>query len=212
MSLHRTILVALATVFAFGMTSGAFAGCGGCGWESPAPVAYAPPPAPAPLYAPPGCGGGCRAPVARIVPVTPLPVAPAPLAVDHWDTGGLVGFGGCGLLGGFFGHCGEPGRCGVAGCGLGGCGGFGLCGGCGRCGLTYAPPVAVGPTPVYVVNQGPQYSGAPFMIPFRTYSPGVGLAVPGAYPYISTYGPRYANGPGPYWRHPWYHRPLGVRG
>ena len=200
MSFHRTILVAVATLCAIGITSSAFAGCGSCGWGGLVP--FVPP---APVYGPAGCGGCGAGPAATYAPpVEPLPqvetepAAPAPIAVDHWDTGGWGG--GCG-------------------CGCGGCG----CGGC-RSSVAYAPPVA--PSPLYVVNQGPEYSGPGFVIPYRTYSPYTGLAAPAAYPYIKPwharyaqpyYGARYAYhpryfGPAPYWHRHWYHRPLGVRG
>lgn len=209
MAFHRTILVAAATVLVTGMTSAAFAGCGGCGWGPS--VQYAP----APVYGPGGCGGCGLAPAVVYAPapvayapppvvyappvapppaIEPVPVAPAPIAVDHWDTGG---FGGCGR-----------------------------CGGCGGCGgaVGYAPQIA--PSPLYVVNQGPQYSGPGLMIPIRTYSPDTGIAAPAEYPYIGTwhrhyvhpyyraryaYHPRYY-GPAPYGHGHWYRRPLGMRG
>ena len=84
MSFHRVILVVSATLFAVGLSSAAFAGCGGCGFEAPA--LYAPPvyAQPAPVYAIP----------APLPP--PAVVAPAPIAVDHWDTGGCGTLGGCG--------------------------------------------------------------------------------------------------------------------
>jgi hypothetical protein len=205
MAFHRVFIVAWVAVLATGMTTSAFAGCGGCGWEGSGPAIAAPPPV---------CGGDCGARVAPALaygraaavfaPVAPLPVAPAPIAVDHWDTNG---FGGCGLDGVFLG-CGGSGGCGVFGS-FGGCGGLTGCAGCGR-------PVAHGPapTPIYVVNQGPQYSGPGFMIPFKTYSPATGLAWPGRYPYISGrgYGPHYAHRYRPEPPANWERPPLGVRG
>ena len=143
--------------------------------------------------------------------IEPMPVAPAPIAVDHWDTGGWGGWSGCGR-----------------------------CGGCGACGgsIAYAPQIAQ--SPLYVVNQGPEYSGPGFMSPYRTYSPYRDVAAPANYPYIGAWRPRYAHpytapswrpryvhpyyraryayhphyyGPAPYWpRHNWYRRPRGVRG
>lgn len=83
MSLFRVALVAGATLLATVFSSAAFAGCGGCGGYGYA-VTYAPPPpvvfAPAPVeYA---------VPVPVPPPAAPLLLAPAPIAVDHWDTGG----------------------------------------------------------------------------------------------------------------------------
>jgi hypothetical protein len=116
-------------------------------------------------------------------PMEPVAVAPAPIAVDHWDT---YGFGDCRYPGDYFGYC----------------GGF----------AAYAPlppgaPIPYGarrphmayrPGPgVYIVNQGPEYSGPGFMVSFKTYSPTTGLAGPRQFPYISA-------------RH--IYHPLGVRG
>jgi hypothetical protein len=65
----------------------------------------------------------------------------------------------------------------------------------------YAPqPVA--PTPLYVVNQGPEYVGPGLMEPYRNYSPEATYAPTAAYPYVSGYrshryysgGTRYAFG------------------
>ncbi len=50
---------------------------------------------------------------------------------------------------------------------------------CGCCGC-----VVIGPgwgAPLYVVNQGPEYSGPGVMIPYVTYSPDTGLAAPRRY-------------------------------
>jgi len=199
MTFCRAFLLAFGSLLATAMTSAAaLAGCGGCGW-GPAPVAYASPPAyapeaayapeptyapapayqPAPAYGPVGCGGCSVAPAMSYAPpqVEPMPVAPAPIAVDHWDTGGW-----------------------------GGCGG---CGGCGSCGASVAYVPQVAPSPVYVVNQGPEYSGPGFMVPYRTYSPYRDVAAPANYPYVRPWRPRYAH---PYiapsWRpryvHPYY--------
>ena len=43
---------------------------------------------------------------------------------------------------------------------------------------------------LYIVNQGPQYSGPGIMVPSLGYAPGEGVAVPGAYPYIGRYRQR----------------------
>jgi hypothetical protein len=65
------------------------------------------------------------------------------------------------------------------------------------------------------VNQGPQYSGPGIMIPSLSYSPGEGVAAPGAYPYIGRYPyrryyPRYSHHMHSYY---WHHRhPLHTRG
>jgi hypothetical protein len=180
MSTQRTFLVAFATLFIAG--SSAFAQCGNCGFAAPAYVqpapAYAQPApfyaAPAQVYAPGGCGR-CGASIAPEPVPPPVPVAPAPIAVDHWDTGGYVG--GCGLgglFGGGFGNC-------------GGCGGLGGCGGncCSRS-AGYAP------APLYVVNQGPQYSGPGMMVPYQTYAPAAAYAPAVNYPYIAPRYPFYA--------------------
>jgi hypothetical protein len=182
MSLHRTTLVALATLFTVGATSVAFAGC--CQWGTPAPV----------VYASSGCGGCGATPVIYAEPVQPAPIVvepvapPAPIAVT------AVG-NGCG---------------------------------CGRSVVYAVPAIApapIAPAPIYVVNQGPQYSGPGIMVPYRTYSPAAAYA---PYPYMPGYRPY------PYYRarvayhgrasmHPHYyapmrhsrpypHRPLDVRG
>ena len=76
-------------------------------------------------------------------------------------------------------------------------GGWGGCG-CGSCGCAgaalYARPVA--PAPIYVVNQGPEYTGPGIMVTYRTYSPQAGLAAPYDYPYISRPGYGYGYGYG----------------
>ena len=78
-------------------------------------------------------------------------------------------------------------------------GGWGWNGGCGcGCGCGRSVVYAVAVQPFYVVNQGPVYSGPGLMIPYGTYSPQVGLAVPGEYPYI---GRRWYRHRSAYWRH-----------
>jgi hypothetical protein len=172
MSLHRAILVASATLVVSFVSSAAFAGCGGCGFGAPA--VYAPAPVyaqPAPVYAQP-------APIYAAPVPLPVAVAPAPIGVDHWDTGG------CGTLGGCGGGCGAFGGplCG-GGCGLGGCGGFNSFIGFNGCNCGRS--VAYVPAPLYVVNQGPEYSGPGMMIPYRTYSPAAAFAPAINYPYIA---------------------------
>jgi hypothetical protein len=144
MSLHRVVLVGLATLFTAGISSAASADC--CGWGAQAPVAYAPV-----SYASAGCGG-CGTYTAAVVYAQP--VAPTPVVVGAWS--------GCG-------HCG---------------GGF----------VSYAPAVeviAVAPAPLYVVNQGPDYTGPGIMVPYHTWTPSASYVVPGAYPYVSGYRPAY---------------------
>src|ERR1700692_3152889 len=108
MSLHRSILVAIATLFSVGMTSVAFAGC--CDWGTPAPVAY--------MQG--GCGGcgGAYAPIIYATPVVPAPI--------------YVG-GGCGGCAAPVTSC-----CGTSALGGGYGGGYGYNGlgggGCGGCG------------------------------------------------------------------------------
>ena len=167
MSFHRTILGACVAVFATAFASGAFAQCCGVVAVGP-PVAVAPP-----VVAPVAVVQEVIQPVLAVPQVVPaVPIAPAPIAVDRWDTNGW---------------------------GCGGCGGYGGYGGCGGYGYGYRPMAAV--APFYTVNQGPAYTGPGVMVPFGTYSPATGLAAPGAYPYIAGtrsgyYRPRYA------YRHP----------
>jgi hypothetical protein len=152
MSFHRAFVSACVAFLALGtMSTGAFAGCDGCGIEgSPRPV-YPVPRAHAPAPLPP--------------PATPVALAPAPLAADHWDTNG---FGGC--RGGAFRGWGP----------FDACGSVPACGNC-RAAVAFAPA----PMPIYLVDQGPHYSGPGFMVLFKTYSPATGLAVPGEFPFIS---------------------------
>jgi hypothetical protein len=107
--------------------------------------------------------------------------------------------------------------------------------GCGQSVVYAAAPVVepqIAAAPIYVVDQGPEYSGPGIMIPYRTWSPAVAAAVD--YPYVSGgygsegygyggayhHGPRYAYGQRFYghphhmshgWRYPHRH-PLDVRG
>jgi hypothetical protein len=186
MSLQRAFALAFALLVCPSLTAAAFAGCDGCG-PPPGP-ALAAPPLPNPAFARGPCGMPCVAHYRRALPalspLEPVAVAPAPVAVDHWDTNG---FGDCRYPGDYFGACG-----GFAGCGPGPCGSPPPCVAC-------RPPVAYRPGPsLYIVNQGPEYSGPNFMIPFKTYTPTTGLAAPRQFPYISA---RHA-----------YPPPLAVRG
>ena len=84
-------------------------------------------------------------------------VAPAPIWVGPWS-GGWNGQNSVCSRGPWVG-------CGCYGCVLGGSWGA--------------------PSPFYIVNQGPEYSGPGLMVPYGTYSPATGLAAPRKYPYIS---------------------------
>jgi hypothetical protein len=114
------------------------------------------------------------------------------------------------------------------GCGGGGCGapatvGYGRpflfgwgngCGGCGYYGYRAAlvEPTYVARSPIYVVNQGPDYSGPGLMVPYPTWAPSAAYGPSFRYPYIRGYGyrHRYAYGYGygwrarHYWRHPYH--------
>jgi hypothetical protein len=61
----------------------------------------------------------------------------------------------------------------------------------------------VAPAPIYVVNQGPDYSGPGIMVPYHTWTPASSYVVPGSYPYFHGYhrwGYRYG-----------WHRPFAPR-
>jgi hypothetical protein len=143
--------------------------------------------------------GGYGVPTAAVVYAQP--VAPAPIVVGGWG-------GGCGGCGG--------------GWGGGGWGG----GGCGGCRGVISAWGA--PSPLYVVNQGPAYTGPGLMVPYGGYTPDTAYAPAADYPYVPGYGvaapsynpyfdhlhyrPRYAyRGPvyvhGPYRPAPRYYRP-----
>lgn len=182
MSFHRAMIAALAALFVTGTASAALAGCDGCGWGGLASFAYAP----APLYVSAGCGGCGPLAVTYVRPVAYAPpaFAPAPPPV-------------------------APAPIAVDHWDTGGWGGCG-CGSCG-CGASvlYAPAVA--PAPIYVVNQGPEYSGPGIMVPYKTYAPQANLVAPYDYPYISHrygyghrywYGHHYGYGRG--YAHPYY--------
>ncbi|MGB6171740.1 MAG: hypothetical protein WBG12_07230, partial [Xanthobacteraceae bacterium] len=61
---------------------------------------------------------------------------------------------------------------------------------------------------LYVVNQGPVYSGPGIMTPYQTYSPETAYAAATDYPYVpgSGYGYGYGAVPpnAPYYRHPYF--------
>lgn len=75
--------------------------------------------------------------------------------------------------------------------------------GCG-CGssVVYASPLVqptpIAPSPIYVVNQGPEFSGPGITVPYHTYSPAPAYSPP--YPYMSGYRP-----------HPYYPRTAYMR-
>ncbi len=69
---------------------------------------------------------------------------------------------------------------------------------CNTCGVQF--PVYTQPAPLYIVNQGPDYSGAGLVVPFHTYSPPAEYA---SAPYTPQYEPRYY--PRPYLHHAYYH-------
>lgn len=104
----------------------------------------------------------------------------------------------------------------------GGWGGWGWRGGCG-CHRAFvyaaAPAVQVVPiasAPIYVVNQGPDYTGPGIVVPYHTWAPGGAYMGPGAYPYFPGYGGGYGvgGGFGYYGPGPGYgpRRPLAVYG
>jgi len=57
----------------------------------------------------------------------------------------------------------------------------------------------IAPAPIYVVNQGPYYTGPGIMVPYHTWSAPVAVT-PGAYPYRPGYGYRYG------YRYRYWHR------
>jgi len=188
MSLHRVTFVALATFFTIGTASIASACCDG-GYY--APVAYAP----VATVAYGGCGG-CGAPTAAAIYAEP--VAPAPIVVNTTASsffgGPCCGWGGCSdCLGG------------------GWSGGWAGCGGCGHS-VAYAVTVPS----LYVVNQGPVYSGPAITVPYQTYSPEAAYAPATDYPYVPGYGygapayPRYYAQPNS--AHPYYRPHYADRG
>src|ERR1700691_1679814 len=69
--------------------------------------------------------------------------------------------------------------------------------GCG-CGgsVAYAAPTMIAPAPIYVVNQGPDYTGPGIMVPYRTWTPAAPYIGAGGYPYMHGYGYGYGRGYG----------------
>jgi hypothetical protein len=76
------------------------------------------------------------------------------------------------------------------------------CGGCGR------SVTLVAPSPIYVVNQGPHYSG-PGIMTYKTYSTGEHA---GAYPYVHGAGMSYTGYDGGPYANPADYRPSVYRG
>lgn len=195
MSLHRLVLVALATLFTVGMTSMASA-C--CDWGNAAPAGYA-------EFIPAvssGCGG-CGAPTAALV--YSQPVAPAPIAVNTccdsaWGGTSYWGNGGCcgGWSSNWSSCCGAVSwSVGCGNCGVGWGAGWGTGWTPGRCNTC-------GASPLYVVDQGPTYSGPGLMQPYATYSPDAAYAPAADYPYVPGYGYGPASVPRPYFNHLYY--------
>jgi hypothetical protein len=184
MSFHRSVFVALATVFTVGMAPAAFAQC--CGYQAPAPTYYAP----APVAQGCGiCGVQAYAPVVYATPVAPAPInvgcgtCGTPIAAVTFAPPTPAWGSGCGV-------CGAPAPVAYNPCNT--------------CGLA-TTPVYTQPAPAYVVNQGPDYSGPGLMVPYRTYAPQAEYAPP---PYYPSYPHRYY--PRPYYHHAYYApRPYG---
>jgi hypothetical protein len=66
--------------------------------------------------------------------------------------------------------------------------------------VVYAAPstelTPIAPAPIYVVNQGPDYTGPGIMVPYRTWNPAPLYAPPSTYPYVPGYGYGYGYGDG----------------
>lgn len=76
--------------------------------------------------------------------------------------------------------------------------------GCHRSVVYAAPavePTPIAPAPIYVVNQGPDYTGPGIMVPYRTWSPTASYITPGAYPSLRGYGYGYGYGYGHVYRY-----------
>ncbi len=182
MSFNRTALVALATLFTVGMTSLASA-C--CDWGfSAAPVIYAPVAVGPVAYG--GCGG-CGGPTAAAVYAQP--VAPSPIYVGGFGNGWGGNAWGYGASWG---------------------GGWGGCG-CGACGCNRGLIGWGAPSPLYVVNQGPAYTGPGLMVPYNTYTPDTAYAPAADYPYVPA--DQYATPAyNPYFEHLYYRPRYAYRG
>jgi hypothetical protein len=150
-----------------------------------------------------GCGG-CGMPTAAVVYAQPVAPTPPPVAVSAWSWGTTWG----------------------AGCS------------CHRAAAyVYAATPAVeltpiAPAPIYVVNQGPDYTGPGIVVPFHTWTPASSYVVRGSYPRFRSYGfrgygfgyrrwgyrygwrrpfvaPGFRVSYGPrFYGHPFYHRPV----
>jgi len=71
-----------------------------------------------------------------------------------------------------------------------------------------AEPTLIAPAPIYVVNQGPDYTGPGIMVPYRTWPPAASYITRGAYPYVPGYGYGYGYGYRRYGYHYGVHRPF----
>ncbi len=147
------------TVLAFLFTAGMTSVASACcGWGVQAPVAYAST----------GCGG-CGTPSAAIVYAQPVAPTPPVVTVRGWDWTRTWGT--------------------TWGTNWGSTWGTGC-----RCRRAYvyaATPAVeltpIAPAPIYVVNQGPDYTGPGIMVPYHTWTPASSYVVPGSYPYLSGY-------------------------
>ena len=202
MSFHRATLVAVATFLTVGMTSVAFAGC--CDWGAPAPV----------VYAPGGCGtcGTAYAPIVYATPITPSPITVSGCGTCGTPTAAVTFLApvaptpsyGCGTCGTAYAPTPTYYNAGCGTCGAPAPSYYGT--GCGGC---QTQAVYTTPAPLYVVNQGPDYSGPGVMVPYRTYAPPAEYAPPPAYPGYPPYvNPAQRYYPGPVYRHAYY-RPRG---
>jgi hypothetical protein len=125
-------------------------------------------------YASAGCGG-CGTPTAAVVYAQPVAPTPPPVVVRGWDWTPTWGAA------------------------------WGTNWGCCHRTFVYAATPAVelmpvAPAPIYVVNQGPDYTGPGIVVPYHTWTPASSYVVPGSYPYLSRgyhrWGYRYG------WRRP----------
>lgn len=74
-----------------------------------------------------------------------------------------------------------------------------------------AEPMPLAPAPIYVTNQGPDFTGPGIMVPYHTWTPASSYVVPGAYPYQPGYGYGYGYRHGYGYRYG-LHRPyIGAR-
>lgn len=164
MSLHRSVFLAVATLCSAGLSSAALANC--CGWGNPAPA----------YHAASGCGSCGVAAYAPITYATPIAEAPIGIGCGACGTPAAVAtfapaprWGGCG-------SCGAPTAAATFAAPVAPTPTWGT--GCGACG------VRTRPAPLYVVNQGPEYTGPGVMVPYRTW------VRPAAY-VPPPYGPAY---------------------